>query len=327
MHNFKTTGKALVIAAVFVLILAGLDMALYPCTFMRNDIHTVTTWQRDDIILGTSHGKMGIDPESMEEITGRTGHNLCVGSEYCEDAYYLLKLIQEKQAPSRVIYEIDPGYFVTEKQEGNNYLLFFHEFPFSAAKLQYFWSSIASCNFRTILFPWYEYSLKLELERAKETFSQKWNHDYDVEKLKSDTQEYHENGFIARYPVNVSKLKKPSDPKLFDSSALNQENMEYLEKLIRYCKDQGIEFVAVTAPMPQVTLKDYKDNFNEAWKYFSDFFESQDVLYLNFNTGYYKAFPHDMKYFTDFDGHLNADAARNFSKVLAKILMEKGIEK
>ena len=326
MHNFKTTGKALAIAIAFILILAGLDMLLYPCTFMRNDIHTVTTKQRDDIILGTSHGKMGIDPEAMEEITGRSGHNLCVGSEYCEDAYYLLKLIKEKQAPSRVIYEIDPGYFVTEKQEGNNYLLFFHEFPFSAAKLQYFWSSIASCNFRTVLFPWYEYSLKLELSRAGDTFSQKWNRDYNVEKLKSDTQEYHENGFIARYPVDVSKLKKPSDPKLFDKSALNMENMEFLEKLIRYCKQQNIEFVAVTAPMPQVTLKDYKEHFNEAWKYFSDFFESQDVLYLNFNTQYYKAFPHDMKYFTDFDGHLNSEAAVNYSKVLAKLLMKKGME-
>ena len=46
--------------------------------------------QFDDIILGTSHGKMDIDPEVMEEkITGRTGHNLCVGGEYGIDAYYL----------------------------------------------------------------------------------------------------------------------------------------------------------------------------------------------------------------------------------------------
>ena len=30
----------------------------------------------------------GYYPEVMEEITGRTGHNLCVGGEYGIDAYY-----------------------------------------------------------------------------------------------------------------------------------------------------------------------------------------------------------------------------------------------
>ena len=47
-------------------------MALYPCTFMRNDIHAVVSNQYDDIILGTSHGMTDIDPAVMEEITGRS---------------------------------------------------------------------------------------------------------------------------------------------------------------------------------------------------------------------------------------------------------------
>ena len=54
--------------AVCVTLLAGLDMALYPCTFMRNDIHAVVSNQYDDIILGTSHGMTDIDPAVMEEV-------------------------------------------------------------------------------------------------------------------------------------------------------------------------------------------------------------------------------------------------------------------
>lgn len=38
-----------------------------------------------------------IDPDTMEEVTGRSGHNMCVGGEYGIDAYYLTKLIKEKQ--------------------------------------------------------------------------------------------------------------------------------------------------------------------------------------------------------------------------------------
>lgn len=249
MHNFKKFLKTITVIAVCILILVMLDMALYPCTFMRNDIHAVVNNQYDDIILGTSHGMTDIDPAIMEEITGRSGHNMCVGGEYEIDAYYIAKLIAEKQKPSRIIYEIDPGYFVSEKEEGNNYLLFYHEFPFSKSKAEYFWNSIAKCNFRTILFPWYEYSLSYELGKVKETFSQKWNRDYDISHLKSATQEYHESGFIERYPVDTSKLKM-EDLKLFDKKQINTQNLEYLGKLIDFCKENGIEFVAVTTPVP-----------------------------------------------------------------------------
>ena len=120
MHNFKKIIKTIVVVAVCVTLLAGLDMALYPCTFMRNDIHAVVSNQYDDIILGTSHGMTDIDPAVMEEITGRSGHNVCVGGEYGIDAYYIARLIAEKQKPARIIYEVDPGYFVSEKEEGNN---------------------------------------------------------------------------------------------------------------------------------------------------------------------------------------------------------------
>ena len=104
MHSFKKVSKAVLVIAVCTAILILLDTALYPCTFMRNDVHTVATQEFDDIIVGTSHGKMDIDPETMEEVNGRSGHNLCVGGEYGIDAYYLTKLICEKQQPKRIIY-------------------------------------------------------------------------------------------------------------------------------------------------------------------------------------------------------------------------------
>ena len=117
MHNFKKIIKTIIVLAVCIALLVGLDTALYPCTFMRNDIHAVVSNQYDDIILGTSHGMTDIDPAVMEEITGRTGHNVCVGGEYGIDAYYIARLIAEKQKPTRIIYEVDPGYFVSEKEK------------------------------------------------------------------------------------------------------------------------------------------------------------------------------------------------------------------
>ena len=100
MHNSKRIRRMIIAIALIIVILLGLDYILYPCTFMRNDIHTVTTQKHQDIFMGTSHGKMNIDPKTISSVTGRTGHNLCVGGEYGIDAYYLAKLLLEKQNES-----------------------------------------------------------------------------------------------------------------------------------------------------------------------------------------------------------------------------------
>lgn len=67
--------------ATVLLVLFVLDYVLYPCTFMRNDIHTVTTEAHQDVFLGTSHGKINIDPESYLKKQEEVHHNLCVGGE------------------------------------------------------------------------------------------------------------------------------------------------------------------------------------------------------------------------------------------------------
>lgn len=321
MHNSKkiigVIGVILIAAAVFW----GLDFILYPCTFTRNDIHAVITEAHDDIYMGTSHGKMGIDPDSMEEVSGRTGHNLCVGGQYAEDAYYLTKLIIEKGTkPSRIIYEVSPGYFTSEKEEGNNYLLFYHEFPLSKAKLQYFADSVMDCNFRTMFFPWYEYDLSYELEHMGDTISKKWNQDFGAEDLESETQKYHESGFVERYPVDISG-QEITGVEVFASENISARNMKYLEKLIDLCKANEIEFIALVTPMPGATLSAYGQSFAEAYQYFGEFFAEQEVRYINFNSDqYYPIFSHEIDAYTDYDGHLNGLAARDFSKVLAQVL-------
>ena len=65
MHNFKKVLKTFLVLVVCVALLAALDLALYPCTFMRNDVHAVVTQQFDDIIVGTSHGKL---PDAVDII-------------------------------------------------------------------------------------------------------------------------------------------------------------------------------------------------------------------------------------------------------------------
>lgn len=309
--------KVVACIILFSIIVKAMDIALYPCTFMRNDVHAVTAKQNDVIIMGTSHGKMDLVPDAILEGTGQTGHNICVGGEYPIDAYYLTKLILEKQNPQEIIYEVDPGYFAMEKEVGNNFLLFYHEFPFSLAKAEYFADTLMDTDFRNSLFQFYEYPLSYELSRVSDTVTKKLGQDYDVSSLKSATQEYHENGFIERYAVDTTTMAEDI-PKLFTMETLQESNMEYLSKLIKLCRDNNIKFTAVTTPIPAVTLMKYQDNYSQAWSYFSDYFESEGVDYYNFNVEYYNAYSHDLSHYTDYDGHMNGNSAIDFSRVLGQ---------
>ena len=320
----KNLIRAAAVAAVFIAVLLLLDFVLYPCTFIRSDIYKVRTEGAEDLILGGSHGKMNISPDEMKSVTGRTGHNLCVGGEYPVDAYYLLKLLIEKdKKPERVVYAISPEYFMNEKEEGNNYLLFYHEFPLSAAKLAYFAETIARCNFRTLLFPWYEYPIGYELRELPATVKRKLAGDYSAEGYATESQKYHSDGFIERYPTDPSTFSY-AGLNAFSEEKVVPEQMEWMRKLIRLCRDEEIDFVCVMAPVPSPTLKHFSDGFMESNRFFAAFFEECGVDFLNFNDPegtLYKAFTHRVDAYTDLDGHMNGDAARAFSKLLAGMLV------
>ena len=269
MRCLISGGKLVGGIATVLLVLFGLDYLLYPCTFMRNDIHTVTTEAPSDIFLGTSHGKINIDPDVVSEETGRSAHNLCVGGEYAVNAYYLTKLMIETGRRSVSLRSGSRIFCDGKKEVGNNYLLFYHEFPLSRAKLEYFQATMMECDFRTAIFPWYEYIFKYDLEKVWETVYQKSMHNYDVSFLKGSKQEYHESGFIERYPVDTTQLSMENEAlKLFTRDSVKQQNMEYLERLIDLCRENDIEFVAVSTPVRASTLVAYEANYQECMELF-----------------------------------------------------------
>ena len=319
MHNFKRGMKVIACLLICALVIKVLDIVLYPCTFVRNDIHTVTNEQKDVVILGTSNGMSDLDPDSMLEGTGMTGHNLCVGGEYPVDAYYLTKLLIEKQQPKTIIFELSPGYFTTEKEKGNNYLLFYHEFPMSLTKAEYYVDTMLDCDFRSPLFAFHEYSLQYELSKIKDTVYQQVTNNYDVSYLKGKAQEYHENGFIEKYPVAINDFPAYS-PTLFSKNEVKATNMEYLDKLIQLCKDNDIEFVATTMPLAATMLVQEEDSYRDAWDYFSEYFQEKGVQYYNFNREYYMSYSHDLTNYVDYDGHMNGDSARTFSRVFGEVV-------
>ena len=102
--------------------------------------------------------------------------------------------------------------------------------------------------------------------------------------------------------------------------------MEYMDKLIALCKEHDVTFVATTMPIPATTLSENWDSFEKADQYFSDYFEAQGVPYYNFNMKYYSAYSHDAANYVDYDGHMNGDSARAFSKLFGEMVIQKELK-
>ncbi len=309
---------------VILVILIFTDLALYPCTFIRNDIHEVLTEKKDLVILGSSNGKMDLDPDILLKGTGKTGHNLCVGGEYPVDAYYLTRLMVEKNTPQQILFELDPGYFMTEKEPGNNYLLFFHEFPLSMAKLSYFADALRYCDLRTVFFPAYEYSLSYEIPRVKETLKRKLSKDYSIEPFKGKVQEYHENGWIEKYPVEEDNFPV-YEGFSFEINEKVEKNTAYLKKLSDFCERKGLKFQIAVMPVPEKALEQDRADYDKAWQYFEEFCTTHQIPLYNFNTDYYDLFSHDEVNFVDYDGHMKGESAASFSAVFGQLLKRGGI--
>ena len=319
MRSSKRIIRAVLCVLVTAFVIKAMDVVLYPCTYTRNDVHTVISQPKDVILLGSSNGKMNIQPDILLEGTGLSGHNLCAGGQYPVDSYYLAKLVIEKQHPKQIIFELDPGYIVTEKEKGNNYLLFYHEFPISKAKLSYYFDTLMDTDFRTVFFPFYEYPLKSELPRVKDNLHQKLSGAYEIDNFKGRLQEYHENGWIEKYPL--AKEDFPAyHPTLFEESEIRENSLIYLDRLITLCKEENVEFVALSTPLPGGSLKRDQENFDAAWDYFTEYFDERGVTYYNFNREYFNAFTHVTDVFVDYDGHMSGENALAFSKVLGQIL-------
>lgn len=324
MRSSECVKKIVLPLVILAVIIVFLDLALYPCTYTRNDVHTVSTQEKDVLIMGTSLGKMGIDPDSLLAGTGLTGHNLCAGGEYPADAYWLLRLTLEKQDPAMIIYETDPSYFMGQKEVGNNYLLFWHEFPAGGTKAACFMDLLRDHDFRTLFFPYYEYALQTSLPRVKNTLYQKLTGNYDVSYLKGTIQEYHENGFIEKYPV-AEEIFPAFTHVTFDAESIAPENIEYMDKLIALCREKDIPFIAVSMPLPEAAIAADPENYETAWDYFSDFMEERGIPYYNFNREFGVSYSHRAGHFVDYEGHLNGDSAREFSGILGSILQQSGV--
>ncbi len=300
-----------------VLITQLLNFLLIPYTAERYKIHGIETGDYDTLVVGSSHGAAGIDPDVLNTKLHANGvFNACLGGEYPIDSYYLIRDAVRNHKLARVIYELDPSYWQQPPYEGGDYLAFEQEMSWSRVKISYIRQKSMQADVRNVLFPWYNY--RTRLKHAADTVKAKMSENYrnyGLATFRSDYQAITANGQIRIHgdgkpdtSLNINEFK-PWKQK--------PEPRKYFLSLVQFCKENNIPLIVVTTPVPKQTFDTYQGSFEAASEYYADICKSLSVPYYNFNTIHMSGMNLDISRYADNEGHMLQQTAAQFTGFLA----------
>ena len=169
----------------------------------------------DTLIVGGSHSKCGIDPSVLKSEKGILAINAAQGGEHTLDMYYLVREAEKDVQLKCVICEIDPSYWVDEPNQTQEYVALYHEFPWSAAKIGYFYDKMLRADFRTAPFEWYLY--RQQVAHLPELIREKKSEEYrnfDISCFTDEVQSYHFHCEIqGRRRHNEGRCSGPLEPR------------------------------------------------------------------------------------------------------------------
>lgn len=312
--------------AVFLALNTALCFLMIPYQFTRVKIHRAETETFDDLILGSSHGSAAIDPSVLTEVTGRSCLNAAAGGQYPRDNYYLLLDACREHKPGRVIFEFDPTYWVSEDNFNRTPRYQLSMMEPSLTKLQYFMDLCLPGDIRYCLMPWFLYQTKPEEMRriAGRKLGEAYR-TYSVEPFSEGDQVCEESGFIAISDQANGDRSVREFSFGEGTGSYVKENQARFEQLVRCCREQAIELVVVTTPVPLPTRSANEAFYREAHGLMQALSEKYGFRYLDYVMPEEDASEHlkarwRAKSFSDAEGHMRVSAARRFSRMLARAL-------
>lgn len=312
--------RKILVTIVFMILLVSvnklLSFALVPPGLTRVILHETETYDFKCVVLGTSHGSYGIDANIVSEVSGVRTMNLCIGGEYMQDSYYLLKQVFETNTPELIVLDVDFQYLVNVPKESISANFIYNAYPTTLNKLSYFKDKIMRMEYRAALFPWLDY--RNNYSSMAQIVSVKFGEEYknfNANAVKMEAVDtYMGNGFIYR---NTSSINKTDTLGAFvwEPDAVDDESIDYLKKIISLCNEKAVRIVMTTLPISVETIENSFEEYDKAYGYVSDLAATYGVEYYNFNNVKDTVFERNSDDYWDYDGHMYGSAAQRFSKV------------
>ncbi|MDD4599642.1 MAG: hypothetical protein PHQ46_01075 [Negativicutes bacterium] len=276
----------------------------------------------DIAFVGASHTYQSFDPAIFDSKLGINSFNLGSSNQTPQDSYYIIKELLSIYKPKQIIYEITYPVFLASELSQNHVmtsLVIYDYFAPSQNKMEYFFHAFKPDNYADVFFHSYRYRSKFNFRYMKNTLAEKMNATYRrYLPFQSGYFTYGIKGFVvSSYQAGDAEMARPLS--VWDDKNKNEEGFFYLQKIIEICKQENIELVLVTAPMPKSLLAD-TGNYQQAHDFFARLAEEEGLEYYDFCLLKPDIAKFPNSYFRD-KSHLNNIGADKFSNIFAEFLL------
>lgn len=277
----------------------------------------------DNIYLGSSHVHYNIKPEILDAISGENNYNLATGLQPMNTSYYLLKEANKENQISHVYLELSCGLTTGEFGKIKTY----EQLPNSWRVLDYVKPSFNKLQWMLdISEPEYYYLSFLPSRRYYKEFL---DGAYIAGQLqnKAENEEtkwkggYVHKGYRYTEAVIDGIYCQKSKRVFFDENPISDEIIEYLIKIIEYCKNNEIKLTLFTSPITDCELHNY-ENYDFWGNQIGNLAAEYQVNYYDFNlckTEYLDL--SDEHYWRD-NNHLNTWGAEVYTQFLGNVFEE-----
>lgn len=271
----------------------------------------------DYVYLGSSHVFCALNPEILDEKSGKNNFNMATSGQSLMGSYYLLQEMEKHHKIEKVYLEL---YYVCSTGAQGHYRdkdflqigwRITDYMRMSPLKLTALFCMNPKEYYLDAAFPYIRYRAHLtDDEWIKDRADYKRSGNYKNYKYVDGLIEYRDKGYYAtaKELANLLFLRE-RNPEEMD---LTEDAEKYLRKIIEYCQKRGIQIVLYSAPMYEiqpVSTENYDRYIEDIRKIGAEY----DVPYYDFNIVKEEYLPIRQPAFFMDAGHLNTKGADCFS--------------
>lgn len=313
MHNFK---KALKTVFLFSLLVTAMISAICAPYFYGEYYYYQDGYVRDDmagkldlLICGSSEALRGISPEILDQSLGCTSYNLSSPLMPLKTRYFFLKKEIERNPVDTVVLDLSINTLSLDWSkrniEGQCYAV--GRLPNPIDRLKYIITNIPYDQTMEFIYD--------SMNRGLTSFSA-----LETGRVSRGSNPcYTSKGFRPLSAKPIAATTPDQYNKSNISTAIVQENLEYLEKILELCTKKDIDVIIISTPHTESSLLRYRslDDINDTFTAISD---KWDFPYYNFNLyrGRHAIFQDDTDYYDD--SHLSTSGAEEMSVLLSETI-------
>ncbi len=236
--------------------------------------------QIDTLFIGTSTAYHGLSPQIWDRQMGGYSFNIASASQSIKDSYLFLKQECERNPVKRVFLGISPKGMMKEEVSLKAQIRVYDCLnPFY--KLAYLKDHVSIDQWPYLAFYPVRVEDYLNVKLVKKNIKYRLSEDYR-ENIYPGTA-YQGQGFFA--PEKVFKGEEftilENTQGSWDADKVNPEEVEYLNKIIQYCKEKDIEFIMVYLPVTGKQIQ--KDgSADEIHQFFAEIARNGGVQFWDF---------------------------------------------